>query len=78
MNIGPLVEEHWICDGSLVALQTTEAVVPGSNPASLTLENSEDRQSHCVYCKISMQKGKPLLEARKIKNNKVILFISGR
>ena len=26
-----------------------EAVVPGSNPASLTVENSEDRQSHCVY-----------------------------
>ena len=36
--------------GSLVALQTTEAVVPGSNPASLTVKNSEDRQSHCVYC----------------------------
>ena len=24
-------------------LQTTEAVVPGSNPVSLTVENSEDR-----------------------------------
>ena len=35
----------------MVTLQTTEAAVPGSNPASLTVENSEDRQSHCVYCK---------------------------
>ena len=35
-----------------VALQTTEAMVPGSNPASLTVKNSEDRQrSHCVYLK---------------------------
>ena len=33
-----------------IALQTTKAVVPGSNPASLTMKNSEDRQSHCVYC----------------------------
>ena len=37
------------CSSSLVALQITEAVVPGSNPASLTMENSEDRQSQCVY-----------------------------
>ena len=36
----------------MVALQTTEAVVPGSNPASLTVENSENRQSHCVYCTV--------------------------
>ena len=36
--------------GSLVALQTTKAVVPGSNPASLIVKNSEDRQSHCVVC----------------------------
>ena len=40
----------------LVVLQTTEFVLPGSNPASLTVENSEDRQSHCVYCKISGQR----------------------
>ena len=33
---------------ALVALQTTEAVVPDSNPSSVTVENSEDRQSHCV------------------------------
>ena len=44
------------CGGSLVALQTTEAVVPGSNPASLTVENSEDRQSHCAFCKIEAKK----------------------
>ena len=53
------------CGGSLVALQTTEAVVPGSNPASLTVENSEDRQSHCVYCKISGQSGRPPPKAKK-------------
>ena len=38
----------WRCGGSLAALQNTEAVVPGSNTASLTEENSEDKQSHCV------------------------------
>ena len=31
---------------------TSEAVVPGSNLASLTVENFEDRQGHSVYCKI--------------------------
>ena len=55
------------CGGSLAALQNTEAVVPGSNPASLTLSNSEDRQSHCVFCKISGQKGKPPPAAKKEK-----------
>ena len=45
--------------------QTTEAVVLGSNPPSLTLENSEDRQNHCVYCKISGQRGRPPPEAKK-------------
>ena len=35
----------------MVVLQTTEAVVPGLNPVSLTVENSEDRQSHFAYCK---------------------------
>ena len=34
---------HWL------ALQTTEAVVPGLILASLTVENSENRQSHFVY-----------------------------
>ena len=29
------------CGGSMIALQTAEAVIPGSNPASLTVENSE-------------------------------------
>ena len=38
----------WRCGGSLVALQTTEAVISGSNPAFLTVENSENRQSHCM------------------------------
>ena len=36
------------CGGLLVALQTTETVVPSSNPASLTVKNSEDRQGRCV------------------------------
>ena len=31
---------------------------PGSNPTSLTVKNPEDRQSDCVYCKISGQRGK--------------------
>ena len=34
-------EMWWLirrCGGSLVALQTTEALVPGSNTASLTVE----------------------------------------
>ena len=39
----------------LVALQTTEAVNPSSNPASPTVDknSNEDRQGHCVYFKIS-------------------------
>ena len=42
-----------------------KGVVPGSNPASLTVENSKERQSHCVYCKISGQRGRPHPEAKK-------------
>ena len=38
------------CGGSMIALQTAEAVILGSNPASLTVENSECRQSHNAYC----------------------------
>ena len=49
----------------MAALQTTEAVVLGANPASLTVKNSEDRQGHSVYCKISGQRGKPPPEAKK-------------
>ena len=37
----------------MVALQTTDAVVLRSNPTSLTVENSEDRQGHCKYCQFS-------------------------
>ena len=57
------VKEMWWLIGST-------PVVPGSNPASLTVENSEDRQSHCVYCKISGQRGRPLPEAKKKKDRK--------
>ena len=59
----------------MVALQTTEAVVPGSYPASFTVENSEDRQSHCVYCKISGQRGTPPPEANKRKKKKKRIYI---
>ena len=47
-----------------------QAVVPGSNPASLTKENSEDRQSVLVpvYSKISRQRGKPPPETKKEKH----------
>ena len=62
----------WKCGGSLVALQTTEAVVPGSNPSSLTVENSEDRQSHCVYCKISGWRGRPPPGAQKREKKKFL------
>ena len=47
------------CGCSLIALQTIEAVVPGSNPGSLTMENSEDRTGHCVDCKISAPRRRP-------------------
>ena len=50
----------------MAALLTTEAVVPGLNPASLTVEISEDRQSHCVYCKISGKEGDLPLGPKKI------------
>ena len=49
----------------MTALPTTEAVVPEWNPVSVTAENSEERQSHCVYCKISGNRGKPPPEAKK-------------
>ena len=39
-------------NGLVVLLQTTESVVPGSNPASFTVENSEDRQNRCVNCNL--------------------------
>ena len=56
---------------SVAALQTTEAVVP----ASLTVNNSEDRQSHCVYCKISGQRGKLPPEAKKRKEQLFKYFL---
>ena len=60
------------CGSSLVAHQTTEAVVPGSYPVSLTVENSADRQSHCVYCNISGYGGKSPPEAKKRKKEKEV------
>ena len=48
ISVEPNICYIWRCGGSLVALQTTETVVPGSNPASLTVENSEDRQNHFI------------------------------
>ena len=53
----------------MAVLETTEAVVPGSNLASLTVKISED--SHCVYCKISGQKGKPFPEVKKKKGKNI-------
>ena len=49
-------------------LQITGTVVPGSNPAFLTVENSEDRQGHrlTVYtAKIAGKRGKPPPEAKQ-------------
>ena len=49
--------------------ETTETVVPGSNPLSLTdtVENSEDKQGHCSVftVKISEQRIKPTPKAKK-------------
>ena len=54
-------------------LQTTEAVVLGSKPAFLTVERSEDRQTLSIlYCKISGQRGKPPLKAKKERKNNVL------
>ena len=58
------VKEMWWLIGST-------PVVPGSNPASLTVENSEDRQSHCIYCEISGQRGRPPPKAKKDRKNKL-------
>ena len=58
----------WRCDGSLVALQTIETVVSGSDPVSLTVKNSEDRQSHHLYCKMAGQRENlPLRQKKKFK-----------
>ena len=47
-DLGLQIVSRW-----LVALKTTEAVVMGSNPATLTVEKLyEDRKSHCVYYRI--------------------------
>ena len=54
-----IIPEHLVIQccgsisGSLKVFQPTEAVVPGSNPASPTVKHSEDRQSQCVYHRIS-------------------------
>ena len=55
------------CGGSLVALQATDTVVPGLNPASLIVENSEDRQGHySMYSvKISWQSNLPLRQKNR-------------
>ena len=51
---------------SLAALQTTEAVVSGSNPTSLTVEKTLRTGRVTVYTvKISGQKGKPPPGANK-------------
>ena len=51
--------DSWRCGGSKdlwwhvgIALQTPG---PGSIPASRTVENNENKQSHCVYFKISVK-----------------------
>ena len=49
LNFREIYQIIWRCGGSLVVLQNTEALVPGSNPASLTVINSEERQNHSVY-----------------------------
>ena len=51
--------------GGVVALQTAKAVVLVLIWHFSQWKNSEDRQIHCVYCKISGQRGKPPLEANK-------------
>ena len=38
----------WWLIGLLLSLQTAAAEVPGSYPESSTVENSKDRQDHCV------------------------------
>ena len=60
---------------SVAALQTTEATDPGSNTAPITVNNSEDRQSHCVYCKISGQRGKLPPAAKKRKEQLFKYFL---
>ena len=60
------------CGGSWAALQTTEAVVP----ASLTVNNSEDRQSHCVMCNVYIVKsreGNLPLKPKKEEEKKLVL-----
>ena len=49
-----------------MALQTTEAVVPGSNPVSLTEKNSEDRQSHCVYSTVKSSRSCKIMEMQEL------------
>ena len=68
------------CGGLLVALQTTETVVPSSNPASLTVKNSEDRQGRCVivivYCNISGQRGETSHLGKKRKEKRISIVRS--
>ena len=43
------------CGDVVAHWQRSRLLVSGSNPASLTVKNSEDWESHCVNCKISGQ-----------------------
>ena len=53
----------------MVDIQTANISVPGSNPASPKVENSEDRQGLGVqYCKITDLRGQ--------KKGKIRLFVS--
>ena len=68
-----LVEMGWLIGGR----QTHEAVVPGSNLAWLTVENSEDRRGHCVLCSVYTVKYRgrygnlPIRQKRKKKERKI-------
>ena len=55
----------------MVALKTTEAMVPGSNPAATIVENSENRLSH--YVTSGGNEG-DLPTRRKKEEEKIIIF----
>ena len=58
----------------MVVHQTTEAVVPGSYPASLPVKNSEDRQNHCVLYTVKSQGREGSLPLRPKKKETFLVF----
>ena len=68
--------KYWRCGGSFVALHTTETVVPGSNPASLTVGKTLRTGRVTVYTVKSLGRKRNLpLRPKKILEYTELVYI---